>query len=265
MYETTYIRAANVPDAEKMLREMSEAKVLAGGQTLIATMKQRLAKPSHVIDIGKLAELKGVAIEGDRLVIGAGTPHADVATSALVQGHIPGLAQLAGLIGDPHVRHMGTIGGSIANNDPAADYPAALVGLGATVHTSKRAISADHFFTGMFETALDPAEIVTRVSFPKPLRSAYEKFRNPASQFALVGVFVAEIADGTVRVAVTGAAPCVFRVTAIEAALKSQFAPEAAESATINADGLNSDIHASAQFRAHLIPVLAARAVAALR
>lgn len=263
MYQTSYLRATSVADAEKILRENPDAKPLSGGHTLIPTLKQRLAKPTHLVDIGKIAELKTIAMEGDRLVIGAASTHADVAASPVVQRSIPGLSGLAGVIGDPHVRHMGTIGGSIANNDPAADYPAAVVGLNATVHTPRRAIPADEFFTGLFETALEPGEIVTKIAFPQPRRSAYEKFRHPASLFALVGVFVAELADGSVRVAVTGAGPCVFRASAIEAALAKSFTAAVAEACKLPADGLNADMYGSSEFRANLIPVLAATAVAA--
>jgi aerobic carbon-monoxide dehydrogenase medium subunit len=265
MYQTTYIRAGSLAEAQHLLRGNPEAKLISGGQTLVPTLRQRLARPSHVIDIAHLAELRGISQEGDQVVIGATTTHAEVAASDLVRQKIPGLARLAGLIGDPPVRHLGTIGGSIANNDPAADYPAAVLALNATVQTSKRTISADDFFTGLFETALDSEEIVVRVSFPVPQRSAYEKFHQSASRFALVGVFVAVLADGAVRVAVTGAGPRVFRATSIEAALSRNFTAEAAESASVSAEGLNSDIHGSAEFRAHLVPVLAGRAVAGAR
>jgi carbon-monoxide dehydrogenase medium subunit len=265
MYQTTYVRAGSLAEAQNLLRDNPEAKLISGGQTLVPTLRQRLARPSHVVDVAHLAELRGLSQEGDRVVIGATTTHAEVAASDLVQEKIPGLARLAGLIGDPPVRHLGTIGGSLANNDPAADYPAAVLALNATVQTSKRTIAADDFFTGLFETALEPGEIVVRVSFPVPRRSAYEKFHQSASRFALVGVFVAVLADGAVRVAVTGAGPCVFRATSIEAALANSFTAEAAESASVSADGLNADIHGSAEFRAHLVPVLAGRAVAGAR
>ena len=265
MYQTTYVRAGSLAEAANLLQDNPEAKLISGGQTLVPTLRQRLARPSHVVDIAHLAELRGLSQEGDRVVIGATTTHAEVAVSDLVRSKIPGLADLAGLIGDPPVRHLGTIGGSIANNDPAADYPAAVVALNATVQTSKRTIAADDFFTGLFETALDPGEIVLRVSFPVPRRSAYEKFPQSASRFALVGVFVAVLADGSIRVAVTGAGPCAFRAASIEEALAGSFTAEAAESASISAEGLNSDIHGSAEFRAHLVPVLAARAVAGAR
>jgi carbon-monoxide dehydrogenase medium subunit len=265
MYQTTYVRAGSLAEAQNLLRDNPEAKLISGGQTLVPTLRQRLARPSHLIDIAHLSELRGLSQEGDRVVIGATTTHAEVAASNLVQQKIPGLARLAGLIGDPPVRHLGTIGGSIANNDPAADYPAAVVALNASVQTSKRTIAADSFFTGLFETALEPGEIVVRVSFPVPRRSAYEKFHQSASRFALVGVFVAVLADGSIRVAVTGAGLSVFRATSIEAALARNFTAEAAESASVSAEGLNSDMHGSAEFRAHLVPVLAGRAVAGAR
>jgi carbon-monoxide dehydrogenase medium subunit len=261
VYETTYIRAADLSQARQLLLDDPEAQLLAGGQTLVLTMRQRLARPSNVIDITHLAELQGISFDGDRLVIGAGVRHADVAANVEVRRLIPGLARLADGIGDPAVRHMGTIGGSIANNDPAADYPAAVLGLGATVHTSQRAIPADNFFTGLFGTALERGEIITRVAFPLPRRCGYAKLPQPASHFALVGVFVAELAENSVRVAVTGAGPCVFRATEIEAALSRDFSAELAESMSIGAQGLNSDLHGSAEYRAHLVPVLAGRAV----
>lgn len=262
MYETTYVRATDVAQAQALLQSHADAKLLAGGQTLVLTMRQRLAQPSHVIDIGHLAELRGISVDGGNVVVGAATRHAEVAGNAEVRKHITGLAQLADVIGDPSVRHMGTIGGSVANSDPAADYPAAVLGLGATVHTSGRAIAADDYFTGLFETALKPSEIITRISFPIPRRSAYVKFPQPASHFALVGVFVAELADGSVRVAVTGAGPNAFRARDIEAALKGNFSQAAAEAVRISPQGLNSDIHASPEYRAHLVSVLAGRAVA---
>jgi carbon-monoxide dehydrogenase medium subunit len=265
MYQTTYVRPGSVAEARNLLLDHPEAKLVSGGQTLVPTLRQRLARPSHVIDIARIAELHGIAVEGDTIVIGAAVTHAEVAASDLVNAKIPGLASLAGRIGDPPVRHRGTIGGSIANNDPAADYPAGLVALNATVHTSKRAIAAGDFFSGLFETALEPGEIVLRVSFPVPRKSAYEKFVQPASRFALVGVFVAVLADGSVRVAVTGAGPGVFRATAIEAALAASFTAEAAEAVSISADGLNADMHGSAEYRAALVPVLAGRAAAAAR
>ena len=240
-----------------------DAKVLAGGMTLLPTMKQRLASPAALIDLRNVRELAGIAREGDNLVIGAMAKHAEVAQSSVVQAAIPALASLAGVIGDPAVRNKGTIGGSLANNDPAADYPAAALALGATIVTNKRRIAAQEFFTGLFETALEAGELITQVSFPIPQRAAYEKFRNPASRYALVGVFVAKTAGG-VRVAVTGSGSSgVFRAKEFEAALEKNFSPAGLEGVAMSADGLNSDMHADADYRAHLIGVMAKRAVAA--
>lgn len=262
MYNFEYRNASSVADAAKQLSSATDGKLVAGGMTLIPTLKQRLAQPSDLIDLGKIAELKGIKRDGNAIIIGAMTRHADVANSAEVKSAIPALAALAGNIGDPAVRNRGTIGGSIANNDPAADYPAAVVALGATVITSKRKIAGGDFFTGMFETALEADEIVTAVSFPIPEKAAYSKFPNPASRYAMVGVFVAKTSGG-VRVAVTGAGPCVFRVADMEAALGKSFTADALKGISIKADGLNSDIHASAAYRAHLVNVMARRAVAA--
>jgi aerobic carbon-monoxide dehydrogenase medium subunit len=240
-----------------------DAKVLAGGMTLLPTMKQRLASPAALIDLRNVRELAGIAREGDNLVIGAMARHAEVAHSSVVEAAIPALASLAKIIGDPHVRNMGTIGGSLANNDPAADYPAAALALGATIVTNKRRIPASDFFTGLFETALEAGELITQVSFPIPQKAAYQKFRNPASRYALVGVFVAKTAGG-VRVAVTGAGSNgVFRAEEFEAALNANFASAALDSVSMSASGLNSDMHADADYRAHLIGVMAKRAVAA--
>jgi len=262
MYETTYHRPATVADAASIVASSSEAKLLAGGQTLLPTMKQRLAAPEHLVDIGKLAELKGITVTGDTVTIGAATKHAEVAASADVARAIPALANLASLIGDPAVRHMGTIGGSVANNDPAADYPAALLGLGATVVTNKRSIAADEFFTGLFETALEDGEIITKVSFPIPQKAGYEKFRNPASRYAMCGVFVARTASGA-RVAATGVGSSgAFRVSAMEQALASNWSPDAVASITVPAGDMLSDIHGSSEYRAHLVTVMAKRAVA---
>lgn len=260
-YPFKYERAKSLTEAENLIKRSPDAKLLAGGQTLIAAMKLRLANPSELIDISGLKELAFIRVDGDRVVIGAGTKHADVATSAEVKRAIPALAMLAGVIGDPAVRHMGTIGGSVANNDPAADYPAAVLGLGATVVTTRRSIGPDAFFRGMFSTSLEDGEIIKEISFPVPERAAYRKFANPASRYALVGVFVAKTKSGA-RVAVTGAGPCVFRVTAMEAALAKSFTPEAVASIKIDESGLNSDIHGSAEYRAHLVTVMAKRAVA---
>jgi aerobic carbon-monoxide dehydrogenase medium subunit len=261
MYEFTYHQAASLDDAARLVGSLPEGKLVAGGMTLIPTLKQRLAKPSDLVDLGKIAGLGGISEEGDAVVIGAMTRHAEVNRSAVVKRAIPALAALAGMIGDPAVRNRGTIGGSIANNDPAADYPAAVVGLNASVRTNKREIAADNFFTGMFETALAPDEIVTAVRFPKPQAACYQKFKNPASRYAIVGVFVARTGGG-VRVAVTGAGASVFRVPQMEAALAGSFTADAIKNIAIPEDGLNSDIHASAEYRAHLVTVMARRAVA---
>ena len=260
MYEFEYHRPTSLDDAAKMLGN-EDAKLVAGGMTLIPTLKQRLAKPSDLVDLGALSQLKGITEEGDAVVIGAMTRHADVNRSPIVQRGIPALAAMAGMIGDPAVRNRGTIGGSIANNDPAADYPAAVVALNATVRTNKREIAADNFFTGLFETALEEGEIVTAVKFPKVASANYQKFRNPASRYAIVGVFVARSPAG-IRVAVTGAGPCVFRQTAMEQALARSFTADAIKDIKQPQDGLNSDIHASAEYRAHLVGVMARRAVA---
>ena len=236
---------------------------MAGGQTLIPTLKQRLAQPGKLIDLSGIAELKGIKIEGNAVGIGAMTPHAAVADSADVKAKIPALASLAHGIGDPQVRNRGTLGGSISNNDPAADYPAALMALGATVHTSKRQLAAEEFFDGMFTTVLEEDEIVTKVSFPIPEKAAYAKFAQPASRYALVGVFVARTGGG-VRVAVTGAGEGgVFRVSEFEAALSANFSASALDGIKLSADGLNGDIHGSPEYRAHLIGVMAKRAVQA--
>ena len=261
MYNFTYHRATGLRQAGNMLGKLEDAKLLAGGQTLIPTMKQRLASPANLIDLSHIDGLSGIELKGRSLVIGAMTRHVDVATSPIVHEHLPALAELAEMIGDPHVRHLGTIGGSIANNDPNADYPAACLGLGAVIITNKRRIKADEFFTGMFETALEPDEIITKVMFPLAKKAAYMKFPNPASRYALVGVFVSK-RGSEIRVAVTGAGTSVFRVGAFEEALKKRFSAKSLEGLTIPAAGLNSDIHGSAEYRAHLVAVLARRAVA---
>ena len=260
MYQFDYQKPKTLADAVK-LAQTADAKVLAGGMTLIPTMKQRLAQPSAVIDLGALSELKGIRLDGQTLVIGAGTRHFDVANNEVVKRAIPALAELAAHIGDPAVRHRGTIGGSVANNDPAADYPAALVALGAEVRTTKRNVAAEDFFQGMFATALEDGEIIKEIAFPVPKRAAYEKFPNPASRYAMVGVFVADTGKGA-RVGVTGAGPGVFRAKDMEAALAKSFTPKAVEGIKISPDGLNSDIHGSAEYRAHLVTVMASRAVA---
>ena len=260
MHQFNYHKAASVAEAATRLAGSPDAKLLAGGQTLIAAMKMRLAAPTDLIDLGGIAELRGIKLDGGNLVIGAMTTHAEVAASRDVAKAIPALAVLAGSIGDRMVRNMGTLGGSVANNDPAADYPAAVVGLNATVTTSKRKIGADAFFTGMYQTALEEGEIITSIAFPVPKRAGYMKFKNPASRYAMVGVFVAETASG-VRVAVTGAGPSVFRVEEMEKALAKSFTATAAAGVKVSAEGLNADLHASAEDRAHLVSVMAGRAV----
>jgi aerobic carbon-monoxide dehydrogenase medium subunit len=257
-----YLRAETLSEAESLFRDSSDARYLAGGQTLIPTMKQRLAAPADLIDIARIPSLAFIRREKTMLVIGAGTPHAEVAASAVARDCLPALAVLAEQIGDPAVRHRGTLGGSVANNDPAADYPAGVLALGAQIKTTRRTIAAGDFFTGMFETALQPGEIVTEIAFPLPVRAGYAKFPNPASRYAMVGVFVADFA-GDVRVAVTGAAPCVFRIPEMETALAKDFTPAAIASIAVSADGLNSDLFGSAEYRAHLIGVMARRAAAA--
>ncbi len=264
MYETSYHRAGSVADASALMAKAEDGKFLSGGQTLIPTMKQRLAAPTDLIDLRNIDEMKGISDEGGSITIGAATTHSDVATSDTVKSRIPGLATLAAGIGDPAVRHMGTIGGSIANNDPAADYPSALVALGATVKTNKRSLSAEEFFTGMFETALEEDEIVTSVSFPVPEKSAYAKYPNPASRYAMAGVFVVKTGDGGVRVAVTGAGQDgVFRMGEMENALAGTWSPDAVAGISVDAGGLLSDIHGSSEYRANLVTVMAKRAVAA--
>ena len=261
MYAFEHHQAKSVADAAALLAKTG-GKALAGGQSLVAAMKLRLAQPGHVVDLSGLAELKGIRREGDHVTIGAMTRHAEVASSDVVKGAIPALAALAEGIGDRQVRNMGTLGGSLANNDPAADWPAAVLGLGATVVTNKRKIAADDFFKGMYETALAADEIIVSVSFPVPKKAAYAKFPNPASRFALVGVFVAQTASG-VRAAVTGAASSVFRCKPVEEALAKSWTAAAAKAVKVSATDLNSDLHGSPAYRAHLVSVMAARAVEA--
>jgi len=261
MYAFKYHRPATVRHAANLLQKNEDAKLIAGGHTLVPVMKQRLAAPPHLVDLSRIAGLDQIEIKGRSLVIGATAKHADVAASAVVGEAIPALAELAGLIGDPAVRHKGTLGGSIANNDPTADYPAACLALDATIVTNKRRLKAEAFFQGLFTTALEPDEIIVRVAFPLPKKAAYVKFRNQASRYALVGVFVAR-RPSEVRVAVTGAgADGVFRVTAFEEALKQRFSSKVLDGLTVSAEGLNSDLHGSAEYRAHLIGVLSRRAV----
>ena len=262
MHNFVYQSPTSVADAVAALGN-EDAKLVAGGQTLLPTMKQRLAAPSVLVDLRKVEGLAGIAREGDSIVIGALTRHADVASSPVVHDAIPGLAALAALIGDPAVRHRGTIGGSLANNDPAADYPAAALALDATIVTNKREIKADDYFQGLFETALESDEIVTKVKFPIPEKSGYQKFRNPASRYAMVGVYVAKTKSG-VRVAVTGAGSGgVFRQKEMEAALASNFTADAIKGVKIDAGQMISDLHGDAEYRAHLVGVMARRAVEA--
>ncbi len=264
MYAFNYTKVSSVADAAAAVGKNAEAKLLAGGQTLLAAMKLRLANPAQLIDLASVKDLAGIKVDGNGVTIGAMTRHAEVAMSKDVQAAIPALAALAGGIGDRMVRNMGTIGGSVANNDPAADYPAAVVGLGATITTNKRTIAGDSFFTGIFSTALQAGEIITSITFPKAKRAAYMKFKNPASRYAIVGVFVAESSTG-VRVAVTGAGPCVYRVADMEKALSAKWAPESVANIKVPDKGLNSDIHASNEYRAHLVTIMAKRAVAAAK
>ena len=262
MHAFNYHRPSNVNDAAALAAKNAEAKLLAGGQSLVQAMKLRLAAPSDIVDLGMVKDLAGIKVDAKSVTIGAMTRHAEVAGSAEVKKAIPALAALAGMIGDRQVRNMGTLGGSLANSDPAADYPAAVLGLGATITTTKGSHAADKFFKGLYETALKPGEIITSVSFPVPRRAAYMKFKNQASRFAIVGVFVADMGNG-VRVAVTGAGPVVFRQAEMEKALSSKFAPDAVANIKVKPDGLNNDLHASPEYRAHLITVMAKRAVEA--
>lgn len=262
MNDFNYHRAQSLAQAASALAGAADGRYVAGGQSLLGAMKLGLAAPSDLVDLGAIAELRGITRSGSSLRIGAGCSHASVAASADVRAAIPALAQLADGIGDRAVRTRGTLGGSLANNDPAACYPAGVLGLGATVVTSKRSIAADDFFRGLYETALEPGEIITAVEFPVPAKAAWVKFKQPASRFSLVGVFVST-GSGGVRVAVTGAGAGVMRVAALEQALAANWSPDACKSVKVSADGLSSDLHASADYRAHLISVLAARAVAA--
>ncbi|WP_119259087.1 FAD binding domain-containing protein [Shinella zoogloeoides] len=263
MYATNYYRASSVADAAKLQSSSDEAKYVSGGMTLIPTMKQRLAAPSDLVDLRHVTELKGISVNGNRVRIGAGTTHYEVSTSAELKAVCPAICHLASHIGDPHVRHMGTIGGSIANNDPAADYPSAMLALGAIIVTDRREIPADAFFTGLFETALEEGEIIVAVSFDAPAKAAYSKFPNPASRYAMAGVFVAK-GDGGVRVAVTGAGSNgVFRHAGLEAALAADWSADAAAGVSVDAADLLSDIHGNAEYRANLVRVMAKRAVAA--
>jgi aerobic carbon-monoxide dehydrogenase medium subunit len=262
MYETTYHRPSSVEDAVALFKKGADAKYLAGGHTLLPVMKQRLAQPSDVIDLAKIPALVGISVTGDAVVIKAATTYYDILTNADVKKAIPALVYLTSVLGDPAVRYRGTVGGSIANNDPAADYPAAVLALDATVKTNKRSIKSDDFFQGLFSTALEEGEIITEVSFPIPAKAAYSKMRHPASRFALTAVFVAKTKSGDVRVATTGASQDgVMRVPAIEAALKANWTASAIDAVKISPDGLIADIHGTADYRANLIKVMAQRAV----
>ena len=265
MYDFTYEKPSSLADAVRALGADPEAKALAGGQTFIPVLKQRLNRPSAIIDLSGLG-LSGITLGEGKITVGAMTPHGVVAADKAIAENLPGLAVMAGWIGDTQVRHRGTMGGSLANNDPSACYPAAVLALQATIRTDKRSIPADEYFQGMFTTALEPGEIITAIDFPLPVeKSAYTKFRNPASRYAMVGVFIAKTASG-VRVAVTGAGQSgVFRQTEMEAALERDFSPDAIAAIKTPADGLNGDIHGSAEYRAHLITVMAKRAVLAAR
>lgn len=264
MYNTNYHRASSVADAAKLFEQGDEAKYLSGGMTLIATMKQRLASPSDLVDLRHVPEMKGITVSGTKVRIGATTPHFDVATSAAINAVCPALCRLASMIGDPHVRHMGTIGGSVANNDPAADYPSAVLALNATIITNQRSIAADDYFQGLFDTALEPGEIIVAFEFDAPAKAGYAKFPNPASRYAMAGVFVAKGQDGSVRVAVTGAgSEGVFRHEGMEAALSANWSPDAVASVEVDSSDLMADLHGSSEYRANLVRVMAKRAVAA--
>ncbi len=263
LYSTSYHRASTVEEAGSLLSGAADGKFVAGGQTLVAALKQRLAQPSDLIDLRHIPALKGISVDGHMVTIGAGVTHAEVAGSGLIRSVCPAVCHLASLIGDPHVRHLGTIGGSIANNDPAADYPAAMLGLGATIVTDRRQITADDFFVGLFETALQENEIITAVKFNAPERAGYAKFANPASRFAMTGVFVSKGPAG-VRVAVTGAGSSgVFRHEGLEAALAGNWSADALAGVVVDPSDLMADLHSSAEYRANLVKVMAKRAVSA--
>jgi carbon-monoxide dehydrogenase medium subunit len=262
MYDFNYTKPSSIPEAVKALGADPEAKALAGGQTFIPVLKQRLAKPTSVVDLSDLG-LTGIAAEAGKITIGAMTTHHQIESDENIKRSIPGLAKMASWIGDTQVRHRGTMGGSLANNDPSACYPSAVLALGATIHTDHRSIAADDFFQGMFTTALEPGELITAIEFPIPEKSNYEKFRNPASRYAIVGVFVAKGPAG-VRVAITGAGQGgAFRHAEMERALSQNWSADAIKDIKTSPDGLNGDIHASPEYRAHLIGVMARRAVAA--
>jgi len=263
MYEFAYHHPTSIEEATALYDSADDPLYLSGGMTLIPTLKQRLAAPSDVIDLSRIETLKGVSVSGDTVSIGSFTTHAIVAQSLEILKTLPALSNLAALIGDTQVRNRGTIGGSLANSDPAADYPAAVVALGATLQTQSRTIAGDEFFKHLFETALEPGELITRIDFPIPTRAAYQKFPNPASRYATVGVMIADF-GGTIRVGITGAGACAFRANDIEAALNERLDPAVIDAVEISDDDLNSDLHASAEYRAHLVKVMAKRAVADL-
>ena len=263
MYQFNYHRPADLAEAVALFRDSDDPMYLSGGMTLLATMKQRLAAPTDLIDLSGIGEMAGIAVQGDVVRVGAFTTHNAVAEAVEIQRTLPVLSQLAGLIGDNQVRNRGTIGGSVANSDPSADYPAAVVGLGATVHTQERSISGDEFFQDLFETALRPGEIVTHIDFPVPTRAAYRKFPNPASRYAVVGVLIADF-NGAIRVGVTGAGPCAFRASGIEQVLNDHLDVAAINGVEVPDAGFNSDLHASAEYRAHLVKVMARRALSDL-
>ena len=260
MFEFNYLQAKSLSEAAEFVAANPDAKLLAGGMTLIPTLKQRLAQPSHLVDIGSLPELRGVEVRDGKLVLGAATRHHEVAVSAIVRQALPALAYLAAQIGDPQVRNRGTVGGSVANNDPAADYPAAVLALGATIVTTRREIGAGDYFQGMFATALEEGEIIVRLSFPLPQRAAYAKFPHPASGYAMTGVFIAETKTG-IRVAVTGAGPGVFRWSGAESALAKKLDPAALDGLAVAPDDMNEDFHATREYRANLVRVMTKRAV----
>ncbi|MDI3308142.1 MAG: xanthine dehydrogenase family protein subunit M [Acetobacteraceae bacterium] len=261
MYDFAYHKPTSIADAVKILSADPDARPISGGQTLLPALKHRLNKPSALVDLSAIAELRGIRREGNKIVVGAMTRHADVATNAEIKAAIPALAKMAESIGDPQVRNCGTMGGSVSNNDPAADYPAAVLALNATLVTDKRRIAADDFFQGMFTTALEPGELLVAIEFPIPEKAGYAKMRNPASRYVMTGVFVART-GGNVRVAVNGAGPCVFRQTEMEKALTANWSPDAVANIKQSPEGLNGDIHGSAEYRAHLVTVMAKRAVA---
>ena len=261
MYATQYHRPKSISEAAKIF-SAGDAAYISGGHTLLPAMKARLAAPGNLIDLRHIPDLKGIQVAGDAVTIGGATTHFEVSQSADVKKAIPVLALLAGSIGDPAVRHLGTIGGSVANNDPAADYPSAVLALAGTVHTDKRQIAADEFFTGLYTTALGDGEIVTKVSFRVPASAGYAKFRNPASRYPMAGVFVAKLKDGSIRVGVTGAGNNgAFRWTAAEEALGKNFAADAVKGLSVEASGMMGDLHGSAEYRANLVAVMCRRAV----